>query len=151
MRLLLTTLALLCGLAVLASPAAAETTLTTTGSQLTIAAAPGVRNDVTIGPGASPGMVRISDTDTVTDDGSCVVLVIGTEDCTADTVVVALGDGNDRLSAAGSPVPLAVDAGDGARGARYALARRAPSVRPLTPPRGRPREPTRSGGRRPNG
>ena len=52
MRLLLTTLALLCALAVVARPADADTTIATTGSQLTITAASGVANAVTIGPGA---------------------------------------------------------------------------------------------------
>ena len=67
MRLLLTTLALLCALAVAARPAVADTTVTTTASQLSIAAAPGVANAVTIGPGGSPGTVRVSDTaDTLT-------------------------------------------------------------------------------------
>jgi len=116
MRLLLTTLALLCALAVVASPAGADTTIATTGSQLTVTAAPGVSNAVTIGPGASPGTVRVSDTaDTLTDlDGSCLPAAIGAVDCAVSgTVAVALGDGNDRLSAGTAPVPLSVDAGDG--------------------------------------
>ena len=115
MRLLLTTLALLCALAVVARPANADTTIATTGSQLTITAAPGVANAVTIGPGPSPGTLRISDTaDTLTDDGSCLPAGIGAADCPATgTLSLALGDGDDTLSAAASPVPLSVDAGAG--------------------------------------
>ena len=76
MRLLLTTLALLCALAVLASPAGADTTIATTGAQLTITAAPGTDNAVTIGAGDRPGTVRVEDAgDALTlDDPACLVV-----------------------------------------------------------------------------
>ena len=45
-----------------AAPAAAATTVTTAGSQLVVAATPGVANHVTIEPGATPATVRVGDT-----------------------------------------------------------------------------------------
>ena len=113
MRLLLTTLALLCGLAVLASPAGAATTITTVDSQLTITAASGRDNEVTIGPGSAPDRLYISDADDAATnaDGSCLPAVGGLDCAVTPTVAVNLGDGNDSLDAGRSPVPLVVAAG----------------------------------------
>jgi outer membrane protein OmpA-like peptidoglycan-associated protein len=120
MRILLATAALLCALAVLARPAGAATTVTTNGAQLTITAAPGIANHVTIGPGGAPGTVRVDDAaDSLALDGTACVAVdagtgIGAADCPAtDPVAVDLGDGDDTLSAAASPVALRIAAGAG--------------------------------------
>ena len=116
MRLPLLLLAALCAAAVAAAPAAAATTVTTAGSQLVVAAMPGVDNHVTIEPGATPATVRVGDTADLVDDQldlACVVGVPGTVDCAASSAQVGLGDGNDTLAAATATVPLTVDAGDG--------------------------------------
>ena len=59
--------------------------------------------------------MRVSDAaDTLTDDGSCVPAGVGAADCpSTGTVSLVLGDGDDTLSAAASPVPLSVEAGGG--------------------------------------
>lgn len=115
MRISLLLLILLGALALMAAPAGAVTTVTNAGAQLTIAAAPGAANDITVGPGGAPGTVRVSDpAGHVAAAGACSAVDAATADCDLPGAVKAdLGDGDDRFSAAGSPVPVDVDGGDG--------------------------------------
>jgi hypothetical protein len=61
MRFCLLLLALLYAFALVAAPAGADTTVVTSGADVTVMAADPVAHDVTIGRGAIDGTVRVSD------------------------------------------------------------------------------------------
>jgi outer membrane protein OmpA-like peptidoglycan-associated protein len=114
MRILVLLLCLLGAPALLAAPAAAVTTVTSSGSQLDVAADPVAPHDITIEPGAAPGTVRIGDAgDTVTAPG-CGPVDAGTVECALPgSVKVTLGGASDTLTATASPVKVEVDGGAG--------------------------------------
>jgi outer membrane protein OmpA-like peptidoglycan-associated protein len=116
MRFCLLLLALLCAFALFAVPAGADTTVVTSGADVTVTASEPVAHDVTIGRGAIDGTVRVSDAagPLSTSDATCTTVEAGSLDCPATgQVTVTLGDAADRLTADASPVPVTVDAGDG--------------------------------------
>ncbi|HEX2105746.1 MAG TPA: hypothetical protein VHF51_18985 [Solirubrobacteraceae bacterium] len=114
MRIPVLLLCLLGALSALVAPAAAATTVTSSGSELAVAADPGVANDITIEPGAAAGTLRIRDGAGAVTAAGCAAVEPGVADCPLPTAVdVALGDANDRLTAAAAPVAVEVDGGDG--------------------------------------
>ena len=116
MRLLLLLLASACALALLAAPASATTNATSDGATVTVTAAPGVANDVTVEPGDAAGTVRITDGgDDVAPSPGCDAVTAATVQCmVSGTVEVDLGDRDDHLSAAAAaPVAVEADGGEG--------------------------------------
>jgi Ca2+-binding RTX toxin-like protein len=105
-------LALLAG----APTSASAGTAFISGSTIYYSAASGEKNSVGLGYDAGLAAYRITDTTApVSARGGCGV--IGNEvDCTAqdiNAVVISLGDGNDTYTGAATPIPPAVNGGDG--------------------------------------
>ncbi|HYF25559.1 MAG TPA: OmpA family protein [Baekduia sp.] len=101
-------------LSLAAAPAAlADTAVMVSGGVMTITAAPGDANQLTLS--AAGAAVHVEDAGATPVPGpDCAIAGAGV-DCTGVTAVaVDLGDGDDTLDASASPAPVTVDAGAGA-------------------------------------